>query len=159
MGRLFPRTLIVMVSRLIGLLLKEKTRILALVAVSFACAGVQGMRLSRNEKTWDLVEFRISPLEASHIPAERRLIVDVSPTGPSGGAHAASRLSEDDWDGQVRGLLEQWSPASSMILISSASAPDAGIRMRERLIRDLQIPNVYVLDGGWEAWNENLSRR
>jgi hypothetical protein len=141
--------------RWISCLLRERNRVLGLAALVVFGAGIQGHRFNHRDSRWDLVKFRITVEAAGKIPPESRLLVDVGPGEPTEGD---SRLSDDGWDAQVRHLLDKWTPASVLILVSDSSAPELGIRMRSRLVRELQIPNVYVLDGGWEAWNAIYTR-
>jgi rhodanese-related sulfurtransferase len=61
-------------------------------------------------------------------------------------------LNEDNWDQQVAEFLNEWDPDKAVVVYCDGAACDASHAVRKRLVEDLQIPTVYVLKGGWTAW-------
>ncbi|HSH37430.1 MAG TPA: rhodanese-like domain-containing protein [Chthoniobacterales bacterium] len=67
-------------------------------------------------------------------------------------------LNQDRWDELLPQFLEKWSPDKRVIVycstLSCALSHDVARRLREQA----GLPNVYVLNGGWEAWQEALKK-
>lgn len=61
-------------------------------------------------------------------------------------------LNEDDWENQVPAFLNEWDPEKAVVVYCDGAACDASHAVRKRLVEELQIPTVYVLKGGWVAW-------
>jgi len=85
--------------------------------------------------------------------------VDARPDADFARAHipGAVPLNEDRWNDLLPALLDQWeagsgkSPRKIVVYCSSLSCQtshDVARRLRE----EAGMPNVFVLQGGWEAW-------
>jgi len=61
-------------------------------------------------------------------------------------------LNEDAWDSGFFALLENWDLQQPIVVYCSSRTCDASHAIAERLKTDLDFEQVYVLQGGWEAW-------
>lgn len=60
-------------------------------------------------------------------------------------------LHPDDWEAQVEKFLDAWDPEKHIVIYGERkgdSAQTVALRLRE----ELKIPEVYVLQGGYETW-------
>ncbi|PYK53854.1 MAG: hypothetical protein DME48_10105 [Verrucomicrobia bacterium] len=61
-------------------------------------------------------------------------------------------LNEDRWNELLPQFLAAWSPGKKIVVYCSAQSCDLAREVAERLRKEAQLPDVFVLDGGWEAW-------
>lgn len=61
-------------------------------------------------------------------------------------------LNEDRWNELLPQFLAVWSPEKKVVVYCSAQSCDLAREVAERLRKEVQLPDVFVLDGGWEAW-------
>ena len=61
-------------------------------------------------------------------------------------------LNEDDWDNLIVGLLDRWRPDVTVVVYCSSSACNASQSVAQRLTKDFEFNNIYVLKDGWHAW-------
>ena len=66
----------------------------------------------------------------------------------------AISLNEDRWNELLPQFLAAWSPGKKVVVYCSAQSCDLAREVAERLRKTTQPPmeNVFVLEGGWEAW-------
>jgi len=64
----------------------------------------------------------------------------------------AVSLNEDQWNELLPQFLAVWSPGKKVVVYCSAESCDLAREVAERLRKEAQIPDVLVLEGGWEAW-------
>jgi len=64
----------------------------------------------------------------------------------------AISLNEDRWNELLPGLLTVWSPDKKLVVYCSSQSCNASREVARRLRDEAQLKNVFVLDGGWEAW-------
>ena len=64
----------------------------------------------------------------------------------------AIQLNEDRWDELLPPLLGVWSPENRVIVYCSSQSCAASHEVAKRLRENAGLTNVYVLRGGWEAW-------
>ncbi len=67
----------------------------------------------------------------------------------------AVRLDEDDWNTLLPAVLAAWSPARKVVVYCSRVTCNASHAVAERLRHEVELKNVYVLQGGWEEWKKN----
>ncbi|MEO6970696.1 MAG: rhodanese-like domain-containing protein [Chthoniobacterales bacterium] len=84
------------------------------------------------------------------------LWVDARAEEPFAKAHVpgALRLDEDEWNTLLPGVLAAWSPERKVVVYCSRVTCNASHAVAERLRHEVQLKNVYVLEGGWEAWEK-----
>ena len=64
----------------------------------------------------------------------------------------AISLNEDRWNELLPQFLAAWSPGKKVVVYCSAESCDLAREAAERLRKEAQISDVFVLQGGWEAW-------
>ncbi|MEP6937528.1 MAG: rhodanese-like domain-containing protein [Chthoniobacterales bacterium] len=64
----------------------------------------------------------------------------------------AVQLNEDRWNELLPQLLAKWSPEKRLIVYCSSEACGASREVARRLREEARLKNVFVLEGGWEAW-------
>ncbi len=66
----------------------------------------------------------------------------------------AVRLTEDAWEQLLPGFIDSWRPGQPVVVYCDSRRCDASRSVAARLARELAIKDVYVLTGGWEAWQQ-----
>ena len=64
----------------------------------------------------------------------------------------ALSLNEDRWNELLPQFLAVWSPGRKIVVYCSSLSCNASPEVARRLRREAQLPDVFVLEGGWEAW-------
>jgi len=64
----------------------------------------------------------------------------------------AISLNEDRWNDLLSEFLVVWSPGKKVVVYCSSLSCNASREVARRLRREAQLPDVFVLEGGWEAW-------
>jgi rhodanese-related sulfurtransferase len=84
------------------------------------------------------------------------LWVDARPDEDFARAHipGAVPLNEDHWDDQLNGLLDAWNMDTQrkIVVYCSSLSCQLSQEVADRLRDEEKMPNVFVLQGGWESW-------
>lgn len=64
----------------------------------------------------------------------------------------AFSLNEDRWNELLPQFLPNWSPDKKVVVYCSAESCNAARDVAKRLRDEAQLKDVFVLNGGWEAW-------
>jgi rhodanese-related sulfurtransferase len=64
----------------------------------------------------------------------------------------ALSLNEDRWNELLPQFLAVWSPGKKVVVYCSSLSCNASREVARRLRKEAQLPDVFVLQGGWEAW-------
>ena len=96
-------------------------------------------------------------------PAEARermpdaLWVDARPAESfvAGSVPGAVSLHQADWETGFAALVDKWDGSRPMVVFCASADCRASAEVAERLRRDLGDARVYVLRGGWEAWQSS----
>jgi rhodanese-related sulfurtransferase len=67
----------------------------------------------------------------------------------------ALSLNEDRWNELLPQFLAAWSPEKKTVVYCSSQSCNASREVAHRLRNEAQLPNVFVLQGGWEEWLRN----
>jgi rhodanese-related sulfurtransferase len=67
----------------------------------------------------------------------------------------ALSLNEDRWNELLPQFLAAWSPEKKIVVYCSSQSCNASRQVAHRLRKEAQLPNVFVLKGGWEEWLRN----
>lgn len=70
----------------------------------------------------------------------------------------AVNLTERTWEQQLGEVVGRWTPAARIVVYCDGAACQASTTVAQRLKRELQLDQVYVLTGGWPAWQAANSR-
>lgn len=63
-------------------------------------------------------------------------------------------LDIDHWDTQIVDVIARWQPGMRLIVYCDDSACSSSRQVAERLRRDYQFDDVWLLHGGWSSWQE-----
>ena len=128
---------------------------LVLAALSLAPAMGQAIYF-RGKISW---QSPIPPSEMVSVDRAREwgenvIWVDARPDEDFARDHVpgAVSLNEDRWNELLPQFLAAWSPGKRVVVYCSAESCDLAREAAERLRKEVQIPEVFVLQGGWEAW-------
>lgn len=64
----------------------------------------------------------------------------------------AVNLTERAWEQQLGEVVGRWTPAARIVVYCDGAGCQASTAVAQRLQRELQLDRVYVLTGGWPAW-------
>lgn len=80
--------------------------------------------------------------------------VDARPDAEYFAGHipGAFSLNEDRWNELLPHVLEQWTPGRKLVVYCSSQSCNLSRSVAHRLRTEVQIPDVYILQGGWEEW-------
>lgn len=80
--------------------------------------------------------------------------VDARPDAEFASDHVpgAVSLNEDRWNELLPQVLAVWSPEKKVVVYCSSLSCNASREVARRLRKEAQLPNVFVLKGGWEEW-------
>lgn len=63
-------------------------------------------------------------------------------------------LNEDRWNELLPQTLTTWSPEKRVVVYCSSQSCGAAREVARRLRKEAGLTNVFVLEGGWEAWRD-----
>lgn len=63
-------------------------------------------------------------------------------------------LNEDDWDTLFVELIDQWTGDATIVVYCGSGGCQASHKVAKRLREDLGFDDIWVLHGGWKAWEE-----
>lgn len=80
--------------------------------------------------------------------------VDARPAAAFATAHipGAVNLTERTWEQQLGDVVGRWNPAARIVVYCDGAGCQASTAVAQRLQRELALDQVYVLTGGWPAW-------
>jgi rhodanese-related sulfurtransferase len=80
--------------------------------------------------------------------------VDARPDEEFASDHVPSAISlnEDRWNELLPQFLAVWSPGKKTVVYCSSLSCNASREVARRLRKEAQLSDVFVLEGGWEAW-------
>lgn len=67
-------------------------------------------------------------------------------------------VNEDDWESGLQKLMSAWNPNRKILVYCSTARCRSSHSVAVRIRQALGTEDVYVLRGGWEAWQQNQSR-
>jgi rhodanese-related sulfurtransferase len=128
---------------------------LVLVALALVPSLVQAIYF-RDKVSWR------SPVPASEMVTvtqarawgENAVWVDARPDNEFAQDHVpgALPLNEDRWSELLPKFLAAWSPEKKVVVYCGSEGCNASREVAQRLRKEAQLPNVFVLEGGWEEW-------
>ena len=132
------------------LALRQVTLILLLALLPAIASGVWHPR----RPAWQSDEVT---LPAALSWGDAVLWVDARPDADFTRAHipGAVPLNEDHWDALLPALIDQWDPTRKVVVYCSSLSCQTSREVARRLRDQVNLPNVFVLQGGWEAWQKH----
>ena len=130
-------------------------QVLILAALALA-PGVGGAVYFRHKISW---RSAILPSELATVDQARAwggnvIWVDARPDDQFASDHVpgAISLNEDRWNELLPEFLAAWSPGKKIVVYCSSLSCNASREVARRLRKEAQLPDVFVFEGGWEAW-------
>jgi rhodanese-related sulfurtransferase len=82
--------------------------------------------------------------------------IDARPQGEFESEHVpgALLLNEDRWNELLPQVLAAWAPEKRVIVYCSTESCGSSREIAHRLRKEAGLTNVFVLEGGWEAWKK-----
>lgn len=128
----------------------------AVLAAVALLPGVGEAVYFRNNISW---RSAIAPSEMVTVDEARAwgdtaIWVDARPEDEFARDHVpgALLLNEDRWNDLLPQFLAAWSPGKKIVVYCSSLSCNASRETARRLRKEAQLPEVFVLEGGWEAW-------
>jgi rhodanese-related sulfurtransferase len=129
----------------------------AVILAAIALAPAVGEAIYFREKiSW---RSAIPPSESVTVDQARAwgdsaIWVDARPDDEFATDHVPGALSlnEDHWNESLPQFLAAWSPGKKVVVYCSSLSCNASREVARRLRKEAQLPDVFVLEGGWEAW-------
>jgi len=83
--------------------------------------------------------------------------IDARPEEEFAAGHipGAKLLSAEQWDSLLPQVLNAWTPGQKLIVYCSKQTCGASHEVARRLREEADLENVFVLEGGWEAWRDS----
>jgi rhodanese-related sulfurtransferase len=63
-------------------------------------------------------------------------------------------LNEDRWNELLPQVLAVWAPEKRVVVYCSSESCGSSREIAHRLRKEAGLTNVFVLEGGWEAWKK-----
>ncbi|MBA2241685.1 MAG: rhodanese-like domain-containing protein [Chthoniobacterales bacterium] len=130
---------------------------LLLLALAFLPALGEALYL-REEVSWDAPPVANDEVTIQDALAwgESLLWVDARPDAQFETEHipGALSLNEDRWNELLPQVLTTWAPEKRTVVYCSSQSCAASHEVARRLREDAGLKNVFVLHGGWEAWQK-----
>ena len=128
---------------------------LLLIALAFLPAIGQALYL-RDKVSWQspLPPSESVTLEQAQAWGATAIWLDARPDEEFARDHVPGALSlnEDRWNDLVGPFLAMWAPDKKVIVYCSSQGCNASREVAKKLREEAQLKNVFVLQGGWEAW-------
>jgi rhodanese-related sulfurtransferase len=129
----------------------------ALVLAAIALVPGLGQAIYfRDEASWksSVPTSEMVTVTQARVWGKSALWVDARPDEEFARDHVPGALSlnEDRWNELLPQLLAIWSPEKRVVVYCSSKSCNASREVAHRLRKEAQLPNVFVLQGGWEAW-------
>ena len=130
-------------------------QILILVGLALA-PGIGQAVYFQNKISW---KSPIPPSELATVDQARTwgdnvIWVDARPEDEFAQNHVpgAISLNEDRWNELLPQFLAVWSPGKKVVVYCSSLSCNVSREVAKRLRKEAQLPDVFVLEGGWEEW-------
>jgi rhodanese-related sulfurtransferase len=130
-------------------------QVVILAALAFA-PGVGEAIYFRDKISWQsaILPSELVTVDRARTWGDNAIWVDARPDDEFARDHVPGALSlnEDRWNELLPQFLAVWSPEKKVIVYCSSLSCNASREVARRLRKEAQLPDVFVLKGGWEAW-------
>ena len=130
-------------------------QIALLLALALIPAGASAL-LCWKRGHWEPFVDRSIPLSELTSSKQPVLWVDARSEADYSAGHipGALLLNEDSWDDLLPQVLQTWQPDTPIIVYCSSKTCHTSEEVAQRLRKEVGLPVVQFLRGGWEAWKE-----
>jgi rhodanese-related sulfurtransferase len=124
---------------------------LVLGAIALVPAAISGALQLKKEEPLQAGEIRSATARQW---GEKALFVDARTRARFDAGHipGALLLNEEEWDDLFPKLADAWDPDKAVVVYCDGGNCDASHRVAKRLEEALSVETVFVLKGGWPAW-------
>ena len=130
-------------------------QVLILAALALA-PGMGGAVYFRHKISWrsPILPSELATVDQARAWGGNVIWVDARPDDEFASDHVpgAISLNEDRWNELLPEFLAAWSPGKKIVVYCSSLSCNASREVARRLRKEAQLPDVFVLEGGWEAW-------
>ena len=130
-------------------------QILILAALALA-PGVGDAIYFRDKISWQssIPPSELVTVDQARTWGDNAIWVDARPDDEFARDHVPGALSlnEDRWNELLPQFLAAWSPGKKVVVYCSSLSCNASREVARRLRKEAQLPDVFVLEAGWEAW-------
>ncbi len=126
--------------------------VLISVVVAAACwwfHGKQALISSQELAPGEVTVSQILSLESEVLWVDAR----ERPAWEAGRIGDAVWLNEGAFESGIEAFFDRWHPEVKVVVYCNTEGCDASGAVASRLRTDFAIENVWVLKGGWQAWN------
>jgi rhodanese-related sulfurtransferase len=129
----------------------------SLLLLALACLPAVGQALYHRDKvSWQspVAPSDMVTLAQARAWGENAIWIDARPEVEFEQEHVpgAILLNEDRWNELLPRMLATWSPEKRVVVYCSSESCGASREVARRLREEARLQNVFVLEGGWEAW-------
>ena len=128
---------------------------LLLIALAFVPAIGEAIYF-RDKVSWQtpVPASEMVTLDQARAWGDTAIWVDARPDNEFQQDHVpgAISLNEDRWNELLPQFLAVWSPGKKIVVYCSSLSCNASREVVRRLRKEAQLSDVFVLEGGWEAW-------
>jgi rhodanese-related sulfurtransferase len=128
-----------------------------LLALALLPAVLTGwLHPKRPEWSWTRPAVTELPLDDAERLTPPVIWLDARPDEEYAAQHVPGALSlnEDRWDELLPKFMAVWQPGTRVVVYCNSHECDASRAVAARLRHEYRINNVFVLQGGWNAWLE-----
>lgn len=133
----------------------DHARLVMVVSAAVVIAAGNAL-INPNRPPWSGDALREGEIRLADVAAAKGTILwlDARSLVDYNQAHmpGALALNEDNWENLLPEVLEAWQPKQWIIVYCSSQKCQASQGVANRLREEVGIRDVYVLKGGWEAW-------
>jgi rhodanese-related sulfurtransferase len=132
-------------------------QIVALLLLALVPAVAAGF-FHPKKPSWESDEI---PLASARGWGTQALWLDARPAADYARGHipGALPLNEDAWDEQLPSVLDAWTSGRTVVVYCSSLSCATSHEVARRLRTEVELPRVYVLTGGWEAWEKSAAKK
>lgn len=127
-----------------------------ILAVLALAPGVGEAIYFRHKISWQsaILPSELVTVDQARTWGGNAIWVDARPDEEFAREHVPGALSlnEDRWNELLPQFLAVWSPGKKVVVYCSSLSCNTSREVARRLRREAQLPEVFVLEGGWEAW-------
>ena len=129
----------------------------ALILAAVALAPALGEAIYFRDKiSWRsaILPSELVTVDQARTWGENVIWVDARPDEEFTRDHVPGALSlnEDRWNELLPQFLAVWSPEKKVVVYCSSLSCNTSREVARRLRKEAQLSDVFVLEGGWEAW-------
>ena len=129
----------------------------SLILLSLALLPAVGQAVYYREKvSWQTPVAASEMVTVAQARSADAIWIDARPQEEFEREHVpdALLLNEDRWNELLPQVLAVWAPEKRVVVYCSSESCGSSREIAHRLRKEAGLTNVFVLEGGWEAWKK-----